>query len=146
VRGLAERLPGDGWTHLAWGAPELDLACRVLTWELDLRPHLADTYRALRSLPTAPGGEALSELLRGSGRWPRSGSVGGRVLRVLDELGLVVFERAEFAIAVSPPAGRTELERSPAFRAYAERLRSGLAYLAEPARTRRQAAPEVAAA
>jgi single-stranded-DNA-specific exonuclease len=146
LRALADRLPGAGWTHLAWGAPELDLARRVLTWELDLRPHLADTYRALRSLPTAPGGEALCDLLRGSGRWPRSGAVGGRVLRVLDELGLVVFERAEFEIAVPPPAGRTELERSPAFRAYEERLRRGLAHLAEPARTRRQEAPEVAAA
>jgi single-stranded-DNA-specific exonuclease len=146
LRALADRLPGAGWMHLAWGAPELDLARRVLTWELDLRPHLADTYRALRSLPTAPGGDALCDLLRGSGRWPRSGAVGGRVLRVLDELGLVVFERAEFEIAVPPPAGRTELERSPAFRAYAERLRRGLAYLAEPARTSPQEAPEVAAA
>jgi hypothetical protein len=146
LRALTERLPGNGWTHLAWGAPELDLVRRVLTWELDLRPHLADTYRALRSLPTAPGGEALCDLLRGSGRWPRSGAVGGRVLRVLDELGLVVFERAEFEIAVPPPAGRTELERSPAFRAYAERLRRGLAYLAEPSRTSPQEAPEVAAA
>ena len=70
----------------------------------------------------------------------------GRVLRVLDELGLVAFERAEFQVAVPPPAGRTELERSPAFRAYAERLHGGLAYLAEPVRARPQPAREAVAA
>jgi single-stranded-DNA-specific exonuclease len=146
LRALAERLPGDGWTHLAWGAPELELARRVMAWELDLRPHIADAYRALRSLPDGVAGDALADLLRGSGRWPRSGAIGGRILRVLDDLGLVVLQRAEFAVTVRPPEGRTELDRSPAFRAYAERLQSGLAYLAEPPRARPQEAPQVVAA
>ena len=40
------------------------------------------------------------------------------------------------AVAVPAPAGRTDLERSPAFRAYARRLADGLAYLeAAPAAT-----------
>ena len=37
LRALAEALPGTGWTHLAWGADERELARRVLAWELDLR-------------------------------------------------------------------------------------------------------------
>ncbi len=49
LRVLAEHLPGDGWTHLAWGDAELELARRVLAWELDLRAQLADAYRALRA-------------------------------------------------------------------------------------------------
>jgi single-stranded-DNA-specific exonuclease len=144
LRALAERLPGDGWTHLAWGAPELDLARRVLAWELDLRPHLADVYRGLRATSRIAG-EPLLALLRGGGRQPRSGALGGRVLRVLDELGLAVLGHADFAVAVPPPV-RTELERSPAFRAYAERLQDGLAYLAEPVRSAPQAVPETVAA
>jgi single-stranded-DNA-specific exonuclease len=165
LRALAERLPGDGWTHLAWGAPESDLARRVLTWELDLRPHLTDVYRALRksadvqtssaASPTPPGlgllaGEALFELLRGSGAQPRSGALGGRLLRVLDELRLVELDRIRVAVGVPAPAGRTQLERSPAFRAYSARLQDGLAYLAEPAPATRSAitrqAPAVAVA
>jgi single-stranded-DNA-specific exonuclease len=155
LRALAEQLPGEGWTHLAWGSPELELARRVLTWELDLRAQLADLYRALRAAAAAAAPEAASialagdrlfGLLRGSGPQPRSGAHAGRLLRVLDELGLVEFECAEFSVAVPPPAGRTELERSPAFRAYAERLGDGLAYLAEPARTPPREAPAVAVA
>jgi single-stranded-DNA-specific exonuclease len=145
LRALAEQLPGDGWTHLAWGEPERELALRVLSWELDLRPHLADVYRAMGSAPRHAG-EPLHALLRGTGRQPRSGALAGRVLRVLTELGLAEFERAEFAVTVPTPA-RTELDRSPAFRAYAERLRDGLSHLSEPARGVAPAAlPQPAAA
>ena len=146
LRALAEGLPGDGWTHLAWGGAELELARRVLAWELDLRPQLAELYRALRTAaapegsPAALGRERLFAVLGGSGPQPRSGRLAGRLLRVLDELGLVEFRRAEFSIAVPPAAGRTELERSPAFRAYAARLREGIAYLSEPPRTARRGA------
>ena len=40
-------LPGSGYTHLAWGAQELDLARRILQWEHTLRPPLIALYRAL---------------------------------------------------------------------------------------------------
>jgi hypothetical protein len=142
---LAEHLPGDGWTHLAWGAAELELARRVLAWELDLRAQLADAYRALRAAAaTAPvAGDALGAILRGAGVQPRSGTVAGRLMRVLSELGLIALSTEPLAVTLPPVAGRTELERSPAFRAYAERLQDGLAYLAEPAR---EDAPRPAAA
>jgi single-stranded-DNA-specific exonuclease len=128
LRALAEQLPGEGWTHLAWGGAELDLSRRVLAWELDLRPQLADAYRALRATP-AVSGDALASILRGAGAQPRSGTVAGRLLRVLSELGLIVLATEPLAVTVPAPAGRTALERSPAFRAYGERLAAGLAFL-----------------
>ena len=138
LRALAERLPGDGWTHLAWGGAELELARRVLAWELDLRIPLGDAYRALREARDqasdgAVTGEALAAILRGSGAQPRSGAVAGRLLRVLSELGLVELATAPLAVGVPPARGRTELERSEAFLAYAARLRDGLGHLAQPA-------------
>jgi single-stranded-DNA-specific exonuclease len=171
LRALVGQLPGDGWTHLAWGGAELELARRVLTWELDLRPQLTDLYRGLRAVapesssvaasspvasasagaapaaaaPTVAG-ERLFAALRGSGPQPRSGALSGRLLRVLAELELVALDPAALAVGVPPPSGRTELERSPAFRAYAERLRDGLAYLAEPARASDPGAPSWAPA
>ncbi len=134
---LAERLPGNGWTHLAWGGAELELARRVLAWELDLRIPLVDAYRALReargrAADGAVTGEALAAILRGSGAQPRSGAVAGRLLRVLSELGLVELATAPLAVGVPPARGRTELERSDAFVAYAARLRDGLGHLAQP--------------
>jgi single-stranded-DNA-specific exonuclease len=156
LRALVEQLPGDGWTHLAWGGAELELARRVLAWELDLRPQLTELYRALRATAegappaTALTGERLLALLRGSGPQPRSGALAGRLLRVLAELDLIRLDPVGPAVAVPPASGRTELERSPAFRAYAERLRDGLAYLAEPRRVAEPApsprAPAVAVA
>jgi single-stranded-DNA-specific exonuclease len=50
---IAERLPGEGWTHMAWGGAELEVARRVLAWELDLRAPLAALYRG-RPPPRSP--------------------------------------------------------------------------------------------
>jgi len=132
LRTLAEQLPGDGWTHLAWGGAELELARRVLAWELDLRPQLAELYRALRAAAASSGavcGDSLAAILRGHGVQPRTGTVAGRLLRVLSELGLVMLATDPFTVGV-PPAGQTALERSPAYRAYAQRHQDGVAFLA----------------
>ena len=126
--GLAGALPGAGWTHLAWGAAERELARRVLAWELDLRPPLADLYRALRAAPHHAG-DPLLATLRGTAPQPRSGALVGRLLRVLSELDLALVRAEPLAVTVPAPAGRTELERSAAYRAYARRLADGLAYL-----------------
>jgi single-stranded-DNA-specific exonuclease len=136
LRALAQRLPGAGWTHLAWGGAELEMARRVLTWELDLRIALAGVYRALRAhgSSAAVSGDALAAVLRGAGAQPRSGTVAGRLLRVLSELGLIAVATDPLSVTVPPASGRTELERSPAFRAYSERHRDGLAFLGAPDR------------
>jgi single-stranded-DNA-specific exonuclease len=169
---LLARLPGEGWTHLAWGEPEAELARRVLAWELDLRAPLAELYRALRAAapgaiaaaapgaiaaaapgaiaaaaPGAPAppitGATLESLLRGSGPQPRSGALAGRLLRVLAELELIELGAAPLAVRLPAAPARTELERSAAFRAYRQRLDTGLEHLDAP---RRAAEPAAAAA
>jgi hypothetical protein len=113
--------------HLAWGEPELAFSEHVHRRDLDLRAPLRELYLALRA---APGG-ALDAAIAGV-----PPVLAGRALRVLAELGLVVLDgrRAH----VPPPEGRTELERSEAFRAYQCRLEEGLAWLSRE-RTERAA-------
>jgi hypothetical protein len=109
--------------HLAWGPAELQFAEAVWRSELELRPALADAYRALRG--TTQRGEALRQALAGTARYPRSPEVCGRLLRVLRELELVEYlPCADGGPACTLPADapRTDLERSPSYRAYTARL------------------------
>jgi single-stranded-DNA-specific exonuclease len=118
--------------HLVWGEPEAAFALAVAEAVLDLRAPAAALYRALRD------GGSLAEVLAATG----PPAVAGRALRVLAELGLVEVDRAALRVRV-PPAQRTELERSPAFRAAAARLATLRA--GRPARAER-AAPAAPAA
>lgn len=113
--------------HLVWGAAELTFALRIHEREYDLRAPLAALYRDLRALGGA-GGEELEAALRGDQQGPRSPTVTGRALRVLTELGLVSLDPETRTVSV-PPAQRTELERSAAFRAYTQQLEDGRAFL-----------------
>lgn len=124
-------------TVLAWGAPELDFAMKIHEREYRLRDPLTSLYRALRDSGGAQG-ERLSTLLRGEAP-ARSAALAGRLLRVLSELELVVVDEHGGAVTV-PSAQRTELERSPAYRAYGRILEEGLAWLTQ----RRSAAPRAA--
>lgn len=101
-------------THLSWGEPELAFAVHVHERDLDLRTTLRTLYVALRDR----GDAALAD---------SHPLVAGRSLRVLSELGLVRVEGDR--ITVPPPAQRTELERSPSFIAYQERLEEGRRWL-----------------
>ena len=69
-------------------------------------------------------------LLRGDARTPRPAALAGRVLRVLAELQLVSLDLEGRTLSV-PPAERTALERSAAFRAYQQRYEDGLRFLTE---------------
>ncbi len=138
LRALAERLPGDGWTHLAWGGAELELARRVLAWELDLRVALGDAYRALREAHAqASDGAVTGEALGGDPARQRRAAAVRRRRRPAAARALGArARRARDRAARSRRAarrGRTELERSDAFLAYAARLRDGLGHLAQPA-------------
>jgi single-stranded-DNA-specific exonuclease len=123
-----DHLSGQGWTHLAWGAPELQFAVRIHTWDFALRDPLAALYRALRACRES-GGEACEALLRGEGPQPRSAALAGRLVRVLAELDLVDFDREGPALRAVEAPERTALERSAAFRAYHRRLEDGLEFL-----------------
>jgi single-stranded-DNA-specific exonuclease len=112
--GLAES------AHLAWGPAEVEFALAVWRAELDLRPALAESFRALRRLGAGATPEAIEVALRGGGRYPRSAEQCARVLAVLRELSLV-------ELALDPPScrvlegTRTDLELSPVYRASRER-------------------------
>jgi hypothetical protein len=108
-------------SHLAWGPGEAEFALLVWRSELDLRPALVDSFRALRALPPGAPPDELERVLRGSGRYPRTAEHCARLLRVLSELQLVELELEPPTCRVLTVA-RAELDLSPTYRACRERL------------------------
>jgi single-stranded-DNA-specific exonuclease len=127
LRAAAARGPSGGFLHLAWGPAELRFSQQILEQEFGLRASLAALYRSLRDRE-GTAGEELEAVLRGDGTHARSAILAGRGVRVLSELGLVSLDRDLPALKVLS-SERTELERSPAFRAYAKQLEDGKTYL-----------------
>jgi hypothetical protein len=107
--------------HLAWGPAEAEFALCVYRAELDLRPALADAYRALRALPDAAPPDEVERALAGSGRYPRPPECCARLLAVLAELELVELALERRSCRVREGV-RVDLNRSSAFRASGERL------------------------
>jgi len=118
---------GSGFTHLAWGEPELRFAEQIYELEYGLRASLAAVYREL-ALRGAAAGEELEQVLRGEGPHGRPARVAGRLIRILAELRLVSLDRdlPALSLASSEP---TQLERSPSFRVYAQRYEDGRRFL-----------------
>ncbi len=123
--GALER--GIGFTHLAWGTPELRFASQMHELEYGLRASLAALYRDVRRRGGVAG-EELGPLLRGDGQHGRPARLAGRLIRVLTELGLVRLDRHLLALSATSDE-RTALERSSAYRAYAARHEDGRRYL-----------------
>ena len=98
--------------HLAWGPAEAEFALTAWRAELDLRPQLAEIYRALRELPPEASGPDLETALRGAGRYPRNARACARLARVLTELSLIELDPAARTCRVLD-AVRSDLERSP---------------------------------
>lgn len=115
-------------THLTWGPAELRFAEQIHTQEHDVRASLVPLYRALRDHGSAAG-EELERLLRGDGAHGRSATLAGRLVGILEELGLVSLDRDLPALTVLD-AERTELERSATYRAMTKRYEDGLQWLA----------------
>ena len=138
---VALRAPASGGVYLGWGPAETAFAQTILESEFDLRPQLAALYRILReSDAQRAAGESLEAILRGDGRYPRPGRVAARLIRVLTQLQLVTYDRAERTLRIEPDAPRTDLERSSVFVAYGERLAQARAYLGSTAVQRSVAA------
>jgi single-stranded-DNA-specific exonuclease len=121
-RGVADPVLRQGpRANLAWGPAEVEFALLVWRAELDLRPALAEAYRALRDLPPEADPDLLRQALRGSGRYPRTPEQCARMALVLSELGVV-------ELGLDPPGccvnvtTRRDLESSPTFRVSRERL------------------------
>jgi single-stranded-DNA-specific exonuclease len=107
--------------HLAWGPAEAEFALTAWRAELDLRPQLAEIYRALRELPSEASGPDLETALRGAGRYPRNARACARLARVLTELSLIELDPAARTCRVLD-AVRSDLERSETYRASREEL------------------------
>jgi single-stranded-DNA-specific exonuclease len=118
---------GSGFIHLAWGDAELRFAEQMHELEYGLRASLVALYRSLRARERVAG-EELERLLRGDGPHGRPARVAGRLIRVLAELELVSLDRDLPALAIGSRA-QTSLERSPAYRGYANRYEDGQRYL-----------------
>ena len=121
--------------HVCWGAGEIEFAERAATSRLDVRSALRAVFRALRDSGPLSGAE-LEQVLCGQGARPRERETCALLLRVLRELGLASYSsRAEGGPACSLHEGpaRTELERSPAYRASLARLEEARRYLKGPA-------------
>jgi hypothetical protein len=121
---------GSGFTHLAWGPAELRFAQQIHELEYGLRTSLATLFRSLRQRQRVAG-EELEHLLRGDGQHGRPARLAGRLIRVLVELELVSLDRDLPALAVVSDA-QTQLERSPAYRAYTARYEDGRRFLSSP--------------
>jgi hypothetical protein len=110
-----------GRAHLAWGPAEAEFAIAAYRAALDLRPQLAEVYRALRELPTDASAADLETALAGACRYPRGARVCARLLRVLTELGLVELDLAAPRCRILD-AVRSDLELSPTYRAASDEL------------------------
>jgi single-stranded-DNA-specific exonuclease len=118
--------------HLAWGPAEAEFAITAGRADLDLRPQLTETYRALRELPPDASAAELETALRGSARYLRAARACARLARVLTELSLIELDPEARTCRVLD-AVRSDLELSPTYRASRDQL----------AATERALAPEL---
>ena len=126
--GFLSALPGAGFAHSGWGPPEQAIGAAALQGRLDFEATVARVYRLLRE--AAPiAADALDPLSEGCSPWDTAAA-----LRVLAELSLVELDGESIRLL---GARRTELERSPAYRAHLALLEGAAARLApRPARRR----------
>jgi hypothetical protein len=134
----------SGYLHELWSEAEHEFALGALDESLASRTVVAAVFRSVfRSLRTACAatsgttggisGSALRTALSGSGARPLAAEASARAFRVLGELELArgAPNRGVGLVGVVSSGG-TELERSPAFRAYRERHLEAQQFLARP--------------
>ena len=124
--------PAGGFLHPLWTAAEVPFAVGALEAQLASRGTVGSVYRALRERGEASG-EDLREALSGGGAHPLAPESAARCFRVLRELDLVAGapERGDGVVGVVS-SERTELDRSPAFRAYGEQISEARRFLERP--------------
>jgi hypothetical protein len=94
--------PGAGFAHLAWGHAESEFALAVARRTLAPRDDLIALYRALRG--AAPcAGERLAATLREGGRHPRTARECARLVRILEEIGVIELDTAADTQVDEPP-------------------------------------------
>ena len=101
--------------------PRPSSRCPPARAELDLRPQLAEVYRALRELPPDAAAAELEAALRGSARYPRNARACARLARVLTELNLIELDPDARTCRILD-AAQSDLELSPTYRASRDQL------------------------
>ena len=121
--------PGGGFLHRLWHGEE-GFALAAAEARAPSRATVAAAFRSLREAGEASGAR-LRAALAGQGPHPRCPETAARCFRVLRELGLVQGEpNGGAGLAGVVSSDRTELERSPAFRAYTDQLAEARTFLA----------------
>jgi len=121
-----------GFLHVLWGDAEREFATKAFAEQWPGREAIAASFRALRGLGEAEG-EQLREALAGGGSYPLCPEACARRFRVLSELGLLRGAPEGGAGVVRVVSSeKTDLQRSAAFRAYADRLSEAQQFLARP--------------
>jgi hypothetical protein len=121
-----------GFLHLLWSEAEQKFAANALGEQWPGREAVASSFRALRELGEAGGGQ-LRNSLAGEGNHPLCPEACARRFRVLSELGLLQgAPEGGAGVVRAVSSGKTELQRSAAFRAYSERLSEAQRFLARP--------------
>jgi single-stranded-DNA-specific exonuclease len=111
---------GEGYLHELWTEGEREFASQVYEGLAPSRETIAAAFRRLREAGEVSGGE-LRAALAGEGGRPLPAEAAARCFRVLSELGLVSGGPSRSAGVVGVVSSKgTQLERSPAFRAYSE--------------------------
>jgi single-stranded-DNA-specific exonuclease len=124
--------PAPGFLHPLWAAAEVKFSAAVVDEQLASRAAIARVFRALREAGEASG-EELRKALAGGGAHPLGPEPAARCFRVLTGLGLVAGEPRNGAGVVGVVSSEgTDLERSPAFRAYRADHSEAQAFLERP--------------
>jgi single-stranded-DNA-specific exonuclease len=122
----------SGFLHVLWTDSEREFAAKVMAEQWPSRAAVAAAFRALRDLGEA-GASTLREALAGAGSHPLCPEACARRFRVLSELRLVQGDPEGGAGVVRAlSSGKTDLQRSAAFRAYGERLSEAQRFLERP--------------
>ena len=124
--------PHPGFLHELWTGAEVSFALTASEAAAPSRKTIAALFRRLREAGESSG-EELRSALAGAGPHPLDPETAARCLRVLGELGLVRGAPGvgDEVVGVVSSEG-TELERSPAFRAYSDELSEARRFLERP--------------
>jgi single-stranded-DNA-specific exonuclease len=129
---VASPVSGEGFLHRLWGEPELPFARAALVEQWASREGVAAAFRALREAGPAAG-RAFREALTGAGPNPLCAEAAARRFRVLEELGLLQGSPdAGDGVVGVVSSGRTDLQRSGAFRAYSAAHAEAQRFLERP--------------
>ncbi len=124
--------PHPGYLHELWTGAEAEFTLAALEASAPSRKTIAAAYRRLRETGEVSG-SALRAALAGDGAHPLAPETAARCFRVLRELGLLQGEPASGdGVARAVSSEKTELERSPAFRAYSDEFSEARRFLERP--------------